>query len=161
MTELRMSIDDLEGERKVYLPSGYSERFYSPGDELNWLQIQRLTGLYEPVSENLFQSEFGTELESLPERQIFVINFEGNPIGTGTAWFPESEYDSSWGRIHWIAVVPEHQRLGIGTVLTQRVCKILSILNCSHAYLTTGITNIRAVLLYLSLGPSVPIYMRQ
>ena len=134
------------------LPRGYHLRWYQAGDEEAWLAIHRRVGIYDPVSPDLFTREFGEHLEALAERQCFIEDARGNPVGTATAWLAGTEHKTWEGRVHWVAVVPEHQRRGLGKYLTLAVCERLRELGARTAYLTTGADNLPAIRLYLGLG---------
>ena len=134
------------------LPSGYSLRWYRDGDREVWLRIQESTGIYAPVAPDLFDREFGELPELLPQRQCFMEDSSGAAVGTATAWVAASGRASAQGRVHWVAVSPDHQRRGIGSYLTEMACSRLHELGANSAYLTTGPQNSAAIQLYLGLG---------
>jgi ribosomal protein S18 acetylase RimI-like enzyme len=133
------------------LPAGLRLVAYRPGDEEHWLAIHQNTGVYGPIGPELFEREFGDRREALPERQWFV--FDGDlPIATATAWFPQEDQPVTSGRLHWVAVRPEHQRCGIASALTEQTLLRMSELGYTTAYLTTAKDNRPAIALYRSLG---------
>jgi GNAT superfamily N-acetyltransferase len=137
---------------RLELPEGYSLRWYRDGDREVWQSIQRSTGIYEPLAPDLFDREFGQRRDLLPERQCFVEDASGVPVGTATAWLGSPEKLPEEGRVHWVAVSPAHQRKRIGSYLTEAACSRLLELGTTSAYLTTGSDNVGAIQLYLSLG---------
>jgi GNAT superfamily N-acetyltransferase len=57
-----------------------------------------------------------------------------------------------YGRVHWVAIVPEWQRHGLAKPLLTVVCQRLQELGHERAYLTTAPERIPAINLYLSFG---------
>lgn len=122
----------------------------------------------------------GTRLNSdlLRERQCFVLDAGGKAIGTGTAWFGgplaqavgndhprlaparspmhgESERNFTggrWGRVHWMAMLPEFQGRGLGKALMTTICRRLRDLGHERAYLHTSAARRPAIRLYLNFG---------
>jgi GNAT superfamily N-acetyltransferase len=150
---LLMVVKDLRAVPQRALAPGLSVRWYAPGDEEAWWEIQAATGIYHPLPPDLFDREFGHAPERLPGRQFFVISDGGATVGTATAWFdPEAGQRPSPGRLHWVAVVPGVQRRGLGSALVYLACRRLQQLGHVGAYLTTGEDNLPAVNLYLRMG---------
>ncbi len=152
MVELCMTRGLREQPCSVSLPAGYSLRWYRPGDRDTWQRIQASTGIYDPIAPDLFEREFGGGTEFLADRQCFVEDPAGHAVGTATCWFAEAGRDAREGRVHWVAVSPEHQRRGLGSFLTEAACARMRRLGAASAYLTTGSTNVAAVQLYLGIG---------
>ena len=86
------------------------------------------------------------------KRQFYVVDSDGRAIATATAWLPQPEFAPERGRLHWVAVRPSHQRLGVASALVSTVCRTFAALGHTGAYLTTGAESIPAIRLYLSLG---------
>jgi len=103
------------------LPIGFTFRFFNDGDELNWARIE--TSVLEFTTENeacnYFIKNFLIYEEKLKERCIFVVNTDGLPIATSTVWFVDSELGHQ-ATLHWVAVCPEYQKLGIGKAIVQK-----------------------------------------
>jgi ribosomal protein S18 acetylase RimI-like enzyme len=150
-TEVSM-IRDLSDILSPPAPEDYTLRWYRPGDEAIWLGIHRRVGIYDPVSPDLFRREFGDSESLLSDRQCYLIGADGAPVGTITGWTAGPERAADEGRVHWLAVVPEHQRRGLGKHLTLTACARLRELGADTAYLTTGSENLPAIRLYLGLG---------
>jgi ribosomal protein S18 acetylase RimI-like enzyme len=150
--EIVMYRDLEEGRTSPPVPEGYSLRWYRPGDEDLWFAIQSSTGIYGSISLDLFTREFGDDLEMLSARQCYLDDSRGRPVGTATAWVAGPGHGKDEGRVHWVAVIPEVQRRGLGTYLTRVVCGRLRELGAHRAYLTTGSRNVAAVQFYLGLG---------
>jgi ribosomal protein S18 acetylase RimI-like enzyme len=152
MLEICMTRNLKERRRSLFLPDGYSLRWYRDGDRTLWQRIQSSTGLYDPVAPDLFEREFGEALGLLPQRQCFVVDETGVAVGTATAWIAGVGRAPGEERLHWVAVCPEHQRRGIGGYVTDTACSRMRELGADSAYLTTGSRNAAAVQLYLGLG---------
>src|SRR5207248_4802613 len=88
----------------------------------------------------------------LVERQCYLLNAFGQAIGTGTAWFNDNFEGKSFGRVHWLAILPEFQGRGLGKPLLTAICSRLRDLGHERAYLTTSTQRIPAIRLYLRFG---------
>ena len=73
-------------------------------------------------------------------------------MGTATAWFDENHRGRPFGRVHWVAVVPENQGCGLSKPLLSRVCSALRELGHEDAYLTTSTVRVPAIRLYMQFG---------
>ncbi len=142
----------LEKIPEYTLPSGYSLRMYRPGDEQVWVEIQAVADRYNEITPALFVQEFGRE-DALPaERQLYICDAAGTAIGTATAWFSNHYHGQLFGRVHWVAIVPNQQGRGLAKPLMTAVCHCLQKLGHSQAYLTTSNARISAINLYLQFG---------
>lgn len=149
---LVMVRDSLEGIPKHGLPAGYSLRGYQPGDEQLWEEIHLLADPYSTITTDLFQREFGTDEAVLAERQFYLLDAEGQAIGTATAWFDDNFRGCAYGRVHWVAIVPRYQGRGLAKPLMTAVCRRLRELGHERAYLTTATARIPAIGLYKQFG---------
>ena len=138
--------------RRFALPAGYSFRWYQAGDEAIWHSIQRAADRLQEIPQSLFAATFGDAPEELPRRQCFLLNPEGDPIGTATAWFGDERRGRDWGRLHWVAIVPEWQGKGLARPLLSHVCERLRELHPDRAYLRTAAERLLAIRLYLDFG---------
>lgn len=154
--DIRMIRENLDDIPHFNLPSGYSIRWYQPGDENSWDRIHVLADKYSKVTPDLHEKEFGSDTQMLAERQCFLVDNKDVLIGTATAWFGDHGKHSI-GRIHWVALVPTEQSKGLAKPLLTTVCKRLNNLGHSKAYLTTQTVRIPAINLYLKFGfvPSI------
>src|ERR1043165_6499032 len=149
----RASLDDLP---TFALPTGFSLRWYQPGDEAHWRRIHLAAERFLEISPEFFCQQFGgaeTErgLQSaspperkdplnsalLHQRQCYLLDPRGEFIGTGTAWFGEGER-AEGGRVHWMAIVPEFQARGLGKALMSAICQRLRDLVNSSARAQRG-----------------------
>lgn len=167
----RANLDNLP---ECALPAGFSLRWYQPGDEAHWLRIHRAADKFNEITPELFQSQFGSVAErglqsastceagnpdiscrsaqELGERQCYLLTPAGEVIGTGTAWFNENFEGARWGRVHWMAILPEFQRRGLGKALLAAVCRRLRELGHDRAYLSTSSARVHAIKLYRQFG---------
>ena len=158
MRLIKMKVDDLarfseEGSpssgRK--LPEGYSFRMYTPGDEKEWVRIQDSADDYIAVDEILFEREFGSNKEELPRRMVFLM-FGEEYVGTAAAWLDDVYREPGTGRLHWVAIVPEHQGKGLALPLVNYTMSLFPGLGCVRGYLLTNAVRFPAVSLYLKEG---------
>ncbi len=151
-TQVLMVRRTLEGLPQFPLPAGYSWRFFQAGDEKHWLRIHLKADRFNPITGDLFSRRFGRHFDLLPQRQIYLATTGGEPVGTGTAWFPEHRPGSRSGRIHWVAVLPEYQGRGLGKALMTLLCNLMREAGHDRAYLFTSSARVNAIMLYLKFG---------
>ena len=149
---IRMVREDLEDVPEFGLPAGFSFRWYDSGDEKVWLKIQKSADSYNAITPEWFDWEFGLDHEPLRRRQCFLLNHTKKPVGTATAWFDEDFEGASIGRVHWVAVVPEYQRRGLGKALMTQICRCLKEKGHEKSYLMTSSGRLPAIKLYLRFG---------
>jgi GNAT superfamily N-acetyltransferase len=147
-----MTRADLAGLPAVAPPAVWSLRWFQPDDEAHWTRIHLAVEREHEVTPALFRSQFGADDRLLGERQCFLINPGGEPVGTATAWFDDDFEGGGWGRVHWVAIVPEHQGRGLAKPLLAAVCHRLFELGHERAYLRTLPSRIPAINLYLRFG---------
>lgn len=146
---VEMMCPDLSKIPAHHLPPSYSIREYQQDDEIRWQTIQSLADRYNNITPELFHRAFGTDIDVIKQRQFYILNQSGQPVGTSTAWFSEEQSKPNWGRIHWIAIIPEEQGKGLAKPLLSATCQRLQALGHSKAYLTTANERIIAINLYL------------
>ena len=154
-----MRCDDNPSESLVLpeLPMNFTHRLFTPTDIKHWGRV--LTSVLEFDSEDIamsyFEAAYMPYIEELQKRCIFVLNPDGIPIATATAWFAESELGHQ-ASLHWVAVCPEYQGKGFGKFVTVKALKIFSSLEPKlPIWLHTQTWSHVAVRLYRSLGFSV------
>ena len=143
---------NMENIAQFPLPDGVRVRWYRVGDESLWLQVQKAADMYNPISRELFHDQFPMEPRLLAERQVFLVDGLNNPLATATAWFDDDFHGQAYGRVHWVAVIPQMQRRGLGKALLTIVCNRLRELGYQRAYLTTLSLRLAALNLYLHFG---------
>ena len=151
-TRVFMVRENLQGIPDYASPSGYSVRWYQAGDEDLWLKIHLVADKLNSITPELFAREFGDQPSLLAQRQCFLFDAHRRPVGTATAWFNDNFNGGSYGRVHWVAIVPEQQGRGLGKALMTIVCHRLRELGHTRAYLTTSTARISAINLYRHFG---------
>jgi GNAT superfamily N-acetyltransferase len=149
--DVKMSRENLDNIPEYDLPAGYSIRWYQPGYEKHWQAVQSLADEYTRVTQDLFEEQFGTDIQLLSERQCFLLDSKEDIIGTATAWL-DNQSKNLIGRIHWLAIVPQQQGKGLARPLLTIICKRLKELGHSKTYLTTQTVRIPAINLYAKFG---------
>lgn len=152
MGDVFMTATRLADIPRLEFPSGMHVRAYSPGDAATWTRIHEDTGFYDTLPLGLHEREFGRDDSALAERQLFVVDAEGHDVATATAWFNDPAHGLPGGRLHWVAVAPVAQRMGIASALVGAVAARFEALGETAAYLTTDAHNKRAIALYGRLG---------
>lgn len=136
------------------LPSGYTFRLFTEGDETHWARIE--TSVLEFDSANqayeYFVKTYIPHIDDLKSRCIFVLNPIGLPIATATAWYDNSgPYHQA--SLHWVAVSPQYQGIGIGESIVKKALQIYSELEPNEDILLhTQTWSHNAVNLYHKLG---------
>ncbi len=96
------------------LTAGYQLRAYQPGDDRTWTEIHLASEPFIKFDDTMFERQFGTQLDALPDRMYFVETDAGRAIASITAWWDANWRDTGeWGRIHWVVVHPAYQRRGL------------------------------------------------
>ncbi|MCI0396864.1 MAG: GNAT family N-acetyltransferase [Chloroflexi bacterium] len=144
--------ETLEGLPRYPVPPGYTIRRYRPGDAEQWYRIHLLAEKHFHVTPELFRREFGTDETLLAERQYYLLDPEGTPIGTTTAWFRDRPDGQADGLVHWVAIAPEWQGRGLAKPLLSAVLWRLHELGHRRACLDTFTLRVPAVNLYLHFG---------
>ncbi|MGP8329948.1 MAG: GNAT family N-acetyltransferase [Methanosarcinaceae archaeon] len=134
------------------LPPDFELKWYEPGDEQRWIDIHLASEKHIKIDAALFQREFNQDEKALAQRQCFLLDAKGKALGTATAWFDNDYYGQPFGRIHWVAIIPEMQGKGLAKPLMTTVCTRLSELGHERVYLATSTARIPAINLYLKFG---------
>ncbi len=134
------------------LPAGFSIRGYQDGDRETWAEIEVSAGEFGTMENGRlgFDREFGSELELVPERMLFLEADGIGPIGTTTAWYNTFRGERI-GLIHWVAIKSEFHGRGLSKPL---LAAALSRMSQFHdaAHLHTQTHSWRAIGLYEQFG---------
>ena len=141
----------LEALPRYTLPPGFQVRTYRDGDADHWVRIHELADKYNKVTSETFHKEFGYNIEAMRERGFFLETQASEVIGTATAWYDEVFESERYGRVHWVAIIPEYQGRGLAKPLLSKVMDCLLRAH-SKAYLVTSSARIPAIQLYLKFG---------
>lgn len=142
----------LDGLPVWAVPMGFSLRTYQPGDENAWVAIHLQADRWNRVTLETFWKEFGLDVTLLAARQFYLCDAAGAAIGTATGWFNAAYYGQPWGRIHWVALLPEYHGRGLAKPLLAAACWRMRELGHDKAYLVTSSARIPAINLYRSFG---------
>ena len=150
---LVMRCDALVPTPGMVLPPGYTLRYYEPGDEAQWLEIHRQADPYNVHRPGIFRRVFGTNDQVIKWRQLYLYNADDVAVGTVSGWYDDAKwFDAYWGRLHWLALLPEEQGKGLGDILVAACMQQMRQLGHTKAYLFTDIRRVPAVNLYLKYG---------
>jgi ribosomal protein S18 acetylase RimI-like enzyme len=133
------------------LPPFYSLRAFESRDCSSWTAIQAAADRYNAITDSLFEAAFGSDASLHRDRIVMACDKHGAPVGTAAAWFGEGEQRAA-GRLHWVAVLPEHQGRGLGRALVCHAVNRLVELGHTEAYLTTSAARLDALHLYDACG---------
>lgn len=151
---LIMIREDMDNIPSYVLPSSFYIRNFCPGDEVYWAEVEYMAGEFESLEAAFarFVREFGAALDKMEDRCFFLVDQESEKvIGTATAWYDLKFRGEEWGRVHWVAIIPEFQGRKLAKPL---VSVVMQRLKQSHnkAYLKTHTKCLKAINMYLDFG---------
>jgi GNAT superfamily N-acetyltransferase len=149
---IRMERADLRDVPQFELPPDFIIRWFEDGDESLWLEIHEQAEKFAEVSLSVYRREFGDDVGVLNRRQCFLINAEGRAIATASAWMDDDYWGRPYGRVHWVAVVPDCQGRGLSKPLISAVLFRMIQLGHQHVYLRTSTARLPAINLYAGFG---------
>jgi len=137
----------------VPLTEGFSFRPWQPGDAKTWAEIETAAGEFPDVQAALsrFSAEFTGYEDELKARCLILQTRENKPVGTAMGWYNKEFRDGSYGRLHWVSIIPAYQGLGLARPLVTSTIDLIK-KNHAKAYLSTYTTNYKAIKLYLDYG---------
>lgn len=147
--QLWMFLPSLDNLPPVRLPQGYEARTFREGDEGAWCEIVNSTMGANYTPERLRENFTGRK--EYDPQGMFFVTFEGKPVGTAFAWREKLD-GGEIGRVHFVAVLEEHQGKGLGTALTLLVLHRLRERGFGRAVLSTDDFRLPAIKVYLRLG---------
>lgn len=137
------------------LPAGYSLRLYKPGDKATWLRIWQAAEAktrLSTINAEMFDKSFGSDLAGMEKRCLFLVDAKGRDIGTTTAWYDRNYHHKAWGRVHWVAILPEFQGKGLAKPMLTAAMNRLKTLGHRRAILGTQAPRLVAIKVYLDVG---------
>jgi len=136
------------------LPDGFVFAPYADGDETSWARIEASVQEFDSEFAALmhFNEKFMPHKEELRRRCVFVEDSDGRKVATATAWWSVVEgRRRPW--LHWVAVEPAYQGLGLGKAIVRHVTRLLDILGGgAPMFLKTQTWSHKAVGIYLAHG---------
>ena len=150
--DMVMACDSWQPDQGFETPEGYIVRPYRDGDEIQWAEIETSVGEFESVEKALeyWNKTYRPLLSMVRRRCLFAIGSDGRYLGTCTAWedfVPQPRY-----MIHWVAVRPEVQGLGLGGALVSRAMELFAAAGTFPVALHTQTWSHKAIRLYHKLG---------
>lgn len=133
------------------LPDGYHFEFYRPGDRDAWIAIEQSARELHSFEQGVevWQQYYGSVEHLLNDRMLFIVNAEGEKVGTATAYPGE---EPCLGQVHWVAVRREEQGKGLARPLISKVLEVMRAHGDRRACLHTQTVTWVAVRLYLEFG---------
>ena len=152
MLRVVMVRPDMANIPRHALPPGFSLRFYRDGDAATWTAIEQAADTLDRITDERFARVFGADLSAMFRRCYFLVSPDGRDIGTTTAWYDRNYQGKPWGRIHWVAVLPEFQGRGLGKAMLSAAMNRLRVLGHRRAILGTQTPRLVAIRMYLDFG---------
>ena len=143
--------ENMENIPDIPFPKGYGVRNFREGEGYIWTRIHKAAEPYIKVDDELFQQQFGENLDVMPDRSFFIVTDEGEEVGTITAWWISDWRGKDWGLIHWVAIHPDHQGKGLAKPAMSKAMKRLK-QSHERALLHTATKRIIAIKVYLDFG---------
>ena len=133
------------------LSDPFTIRWYQAGDEKQWLDMKARSDPFHHAGRDYYQHTYGAHTALLPQRQAFLCDQTGQPIGSATAWF-EHFANQEYGKVNWVFIVPEAQGRGLAKPLLTTIGKRLLDLGHQRALLYTLVGRLPAIHLYQQFG---------
>ncbi|KNY26158.1 GNAT family N-acetyltransferase [Pseudobacteroides cellulosolvens] len=139
---------------KFVLPAQFKFTLFKPGDEKEWAEIETSVAEFNRAVDALvyFQNDYLPYIKELERRCLFIENNEGLKVATLTIWWCYTGVRRDpW--IHWVAVRPEYQGLGLGKALVyEGLRRLLEIEGDGNVYLHTQTWSYKAIGIYKKSG---------
>lgn len=150
MIGLAMKADTLENMPVFDLPEEYGWRYFQPGDERLWAEVETSAGEFPDAEAGVrgFRKYYPTD-ENLDGRMIFLTD-GGVPFATATAWYGDENPEE--GRLHWVSVDEPHQGKGLSKAVVSLAMHRMRELGYKSAYLTTQTASWVAIKVYAQFG---------
>jgi len=136
------------------LPDGFRFVFYQDGDEKAWARIEAAVLEFDSDFRALmfFTDKFLPFKNDLYRRCMFIENTDGEKVATATAWWSYVDgYRRPW--LHWVAVYPAYQGLGLGKAVVSRVTRLhIELDNNAPIFLKTQTWSYKAINIYKANG---------
>jgi len=136
---------------RAEFPGGYGIRPMTLDDIGLWTDIERDAEPWFPIGSDEFRHVFGDELAAVGRRCFIITDSRGLGVGTISAWYDREYRGGQWGRIHWLAVRPAHQRKGLARAGLALAMRKLAQWH-DRAMLATQTRREGAIRLYLDFG---------
>ena len=107
----------LDGLQSFELPEPYTIRWHRDGDDRYWMSMKSASDTEHQAPPDFYERTYGEHRDALPQRQAFLCDGTGEPVGTVTAWWFENLRDFSLGKLNWMLIVPRAQGFGLSKPL--------------------------------------------
>lgn len=153
--ELERDLEDLP-ERP--LPEGYRLETYRDGDRDDWIRIGMSAKEHDSFEAGLaaWAKYYAAHEGELPGRMLFLVNPDGEKVGTATAFYdvvggadPDSREE---GWLHWVSLRRDEQGKGLSKPLVAATLRRLAELGYGKVRVPTQTVSWVAVKIYLDLG---------
>jgi RimJ/RimL family protein N-acetyltransferase len=136
------------------LVDGFRFVLFKDGDEKEWAEIETSVGEFDRGVDALvyFQRDYLPYKKELERRCIFIENGEGEKVATLNIWWCYTGLRRDpW--IHWFAVKPQYQGLGLGkSIVYEGLKRLIQIEGDRDAYLHTQTWSYKAINIYKKVG---------
>ncbi len=152
--ELLMTYDDTSVYDRYELPDGFHYEFYKPGDEEEWALIHVKSGEFMSIEEGLkiFHDFYDYFIDELPKRLFFVVNDEGEKVGTATvSLLSEEEYGYD-AVVDWVAIKRSYQGCKLSKPMISKTLELARSFGHKKLLLHTQTHTWLAAKLYLDFG---------
>lgn len=123
---IMMIKSDMESCPDCALHPDYEFDFYNPETGRDdWIHVQYLSEQIEEEESigRLFDEEFMTDPELLPNQMLFVRDRKTNePVASAALWYGDP-FGEKMMRIHWVATHVDHQGKGLCRAMLTRLMK--------------------------------------
>jgi len=130
----------------------YAIRWHRDGDDRHWMAIKSASDTEHRAPPGFYERVYGAHVYALAQRQAFLCDGTGEPVGTVTAWWFENLRDSTLGKVNWMLIVPRAQGHGLSKPLLTTCLTRLALLGHTRAALYTLTSRVPAINLYRSFG---------
>lgn len=134
------------------LPEPYTIRWHRDGDDRHWMAIKSAADTEHRAPSDFYEHVYGAHANELGQRQAFLCDGYGEPVGTVTAWWFEKLNDPTLGKVNWMLLVPRVRGRGLSKPLLAACCARLASLGHTRAALYTLTSRVPAINLYRSFG---------
>lgn len=149
---LKMRADALRPGEGFALPEEYGWRFFQPGDERVWAEIETSAEEFRAPEDGVavFRRYYPSD-EELCRRMIFLTDGDA-PFATATAWFGGDGEPDTVGHLHWVSVDAAHQGRELSKPLVAMAVNRMVELGHRSAFLTTQTPSWVAIKVYHRFG---------
>lgn len=151
---MKASSEAINAAVHLPLPEGYRFKLYEPGDAKHWARIETAVGEFPSEAEAMdyFNKYYLAYPEETEKRCLFVVNPDGLPVATTSAWFTFRQM-GDMANVHWVAALPSEQGKSLGQAVVSEVMTMFSRLHPGEeVWLHTQTWSYKAICMYYKLG---------